>query len=543
MKKFFLLSSIIILIFASCKQKKNKVFYEYNFIPVDSFSLPLKDSVHNLAYDLQLIKTDTANYLFVYFHNDFITIYNLDKKEIIKEIPLKKGVPIFSFNAISYDSIYVFYNSSYLDFYHDSLFQLIDSNGKVLKSYNITYKNYFKTHEIDTNNFEFQYSINALFYKFPYLDGKLLFTVYKLNEEYIGDSAGKSRVLPPVGFIDTKTNKISFIDFPLYYPPEGYYYSKNIYYKTIFKSADDNILFVQGITPDIWEYNFSTQKKKKYRLASILLDSIAPVNINDTTVSFLYFHQYKGVFGDIIFDKYRQLYYRLCYLPSKIYKKNKTFIVTDKNFNKLGEGIMPDDYFHKMFFDEDYIYMINRKKTFKNEGKIFFTKFKIKKTKTTKNDFLKNFTKNEIDTSTCNISFDSTNGKNVSIFLDNYIHKNNYKVLIVPFLKSCPSCRDYAVWFYSLNKIYFSKNNVFLLMDYGNIAAIKSYLANYNLRLTDKNVILDTLNIYDEYVSTSFYNPRVVVICNNKVKFDKTYYPNELENIGNVLLDDSFCDK
>ena len=56
MKNFFLLSSIIILIFASCKQNKKETFYEYNFVPVDSFSLPLRDSVHNLAYDLQLLK-------------------------------------------------------------------------------------------------------------------------------------------------------------------------------------------------------------------------------------------------------------------------------------------------------------------------------------------------------------------------------------------------------------------------------------------------------------------------------------------------------
>lgn len=543
MKKIILFSVLIISILISCKKKDTKVFYEYKFVPIDSFALPLKDSVHNLPRDLQFVNTDTAKYLFVYYRYDFITVYNLDTRQIVKKIPLRKYSKIYSFNAVSFDSIFVIYNSSYFDYFSDSLIQLINSDGKILRNYPISYKHYFRTRNNDTDNVNILYLIHTPFHKMPYINGNLFFVIDRLKKRYIGDSLSRATELPPVGYINTKTGKLSFINFPVFYPPEAYYYSANSLFNKIFVSADTNLLFISMQSPNIYEYNFSTKKIQKHRLVSVVFDTIAPLSVKKKVGPF-YFAEEKGSFDDVVYDPYRQLYYRTIDLPDKFYKNSCIFVVADKNFNKLGEAILPKDYFTYMLFDKDYILMINKKKTFATEGKIFFTKFKIEKIKKTDIDFLKNFSKKQTDTSTCHISLDSsTANNNIVNFFDNYIHQDTYKVLVVPFLKSCPSCKNYAIWFYSLNKEYFGKNNVYLLLDYGNISAIKAFLSKFNLRLNNKNIIVDTLNKYEDYVTTSFYNPRIVQVCNKKVKFDKTYYPNEMKTIDSALFDDSFCKK
>ncbi|MEA3450966.1 MAG: DUF4221 family protein, partial [Bacteroidota bacterium] len=508
MKKTFLVISIIFIVFlVSYKQNNKEAFYEYNFVPIDSFSLPLFDSVHNLPYDLQLIKTDTANLLFAYFKNSKITVYNLDKQTIIKKIPLKKHKPIFAFRVITLDSIFVFYNTGDFYRYNDTVFNLINYNGEILKNYGI-FEEHFKTLKNDTEDLSFQYYTSTLFHKFIYIDYKLFFLVKKLSAKKLGDSASYVRDLPPVGNIDTKTGKLSFINFPIYYPPKGYVYSRYYLSNKIFLTANKNLLFVSPQTADIYEYNFTDKSYKKHRLASVMQDTVTPERIEDNR-NYFYFMDNKGSFSDIFYDKYQDLYYRFIYLPKNEYENRKVFVVSDNKLNKLGEGVLSTDYASfKMIATEDYILMLNAKKTVSTEGKMFFTKFKLVKKQTTKKEFAKKFVKLDPDTAKCNF-VDSKVGENKNFlnFLDNYIHKDSYAVLFVPFLKSCPPCKDFAVRLYSLNKEYFSNRNVYLFFDYGNVSALKSYLINFNLRINADYIFLDTLQKYDRYVETGLYNP------------------------------------
>ncbi len=531
MKNILSISIVFVLLFSMCK-KQNELFYEFDFVAVDSFSFPLLDSTHNLPYDVQFVKTDTANLLFVYFKNDYLTIYNFDSLTFIKRIPLIKGKPIFSFNVVNLDSIFVFYNTGYFKRYNDTVFQIIDFNGKVKRTFGIFDKN-FKTKLNDVDDIESQYYSYSLFYKFPIVKSKIFFSVSKLRQGPIGDSITRTQNLFSAAFIDLKTSKVKLLKFPNYLPSRGYYYPSG-YNKSILSiSHDSNILYFKPHTPDFFKYNVKTGYIEKYKLTSVLLDSIEPIKDTNLLVDIFYFPLYKGVFLEAVYSKNLNLYIRRINLPSKLYNHSKLFVVGDTNFNKLGEGLFPEGH-SKMFFTSENIVCFNAYKTFASEGKIYFTVFNLKKKPITRDSFIKKFQKNNF-VENCNTQKVSDNTNSIKSFLDNYIQKANYAVLIIPFTKSCPSCKQFALTYYSLNRDICARKDVYLLFDYSNVSAINAEIVKYNLNINNQHIILDTLVQYDNYVSTIF-NPRVVIVCKDSVIYDKTYYPDELGQLDSIMF-------
>ena len=76
-------------------------------------------------------------------------------------------------------------------------------------------------------------------------------------------------------------------------------------------------------------------------------------------------------YGNMLYDKYRKVYYRIAYPKTTIEKgirpmellafgrKNFSIIILDKNFNKIGETLFPDYTYNPgiMFIDEDGLYI------------------------------------------------------------------------------------------------------------------------------------------------------------------------------------------
>ncbi|GAB4278872.1 MAG: hypothetical protein Kow0068_02650 [Marinilabiliales bacterium] len=53
----------------------------------------------------------------------------------------------------------------------------------------------------------------------------------------------------------------------------------------------------------------------------------------------------------------------------------------------------------------------------------------------------------------------------------------------------------------------------------------------------NKKIKIDTTNIYPMFNSYGFENPRLVLIENNKIKYDTIYNPSEIMNIMSRLLE------
>lgn len=539
MRKYVLLICLFSIFVFSCSKQKKNYLYEYVLSPIDEISFNLTDSSKNVLTDYQLFETDTAKLIFMYFKNEKISVYNFDNQNFIKTIPLKKNVPLFSFYVKTIDSIFLLYNSGFFFDYTDSVLTCIDFDGQLVENYFFENK-YFKSLNNEIKN-DSSYYPHTMHHKLGFDNqNSLFFLVSKYAQRELGDSNSRNSALPPIACYDIENKKLSFINLPFLMPPVGYFYPQafNHYYVSTTKAG--NPLLSYRYSSIFYEYNIATDSLIQHYLKSLLIDTIEPEKDKNNCRQ-LHFINNKGTFNKITYDKYRDIYFKTVLLPRKQYE-NSVFIVADNNFNKIGEGVIPTGHDSDFIFEKNHIFIWNTKKTFASEGKIYFTKFELKKQELEISDLKARLQEKVADSTNCTVvnPSEAKGNKPVIELLNKYIDKKNYTVLIVPFLYSCPSCKEYAIMLYRVNKEIFIKNDVFLFFDSPNISGIKTYLVENNLNMSNNMVLTDTFGLYNSYVKDNFYNPRLVNICNGKVTFDKTYKPDELEQIYDNIF--SFID-
>jgi len=524
------------LILYSCNSAGESIV-EFKLIPVDTIELDLSGFSKNVISDLQFVETDSVLLLFLYTKSDYIDVYNLQNKKLVNRVPLIKGKQLSSFYVKNIDSIFLFYSSSFFNEYTDSLLQLVNINGSIRDIYSID-GNYLRTINNDISVLNSYYP-HSIFHKIVFIKNNVFFLVSKYHQFQLGDSLSRSAELTPVLSLNTNSKKNYPVNFDYVFPKEGYFFPQAFNHYFIAEAKNKNVLFYTRYSNLIQVYNVNEKCIINHYLKSEIIDTVAP-EIDKNNCTQLNFIQNKGSFFKMYYDKYNNLYFRTIIMPSKKYQNN-IFIVADSNLNKIGEGIMPKGYSLEMAFYDNHVFLWNKKKTFSMEGKIFFTKFKIKQKSFNKDSVLQKITFSPIiDTSKCGIPNDDSETIAIRPFLDNYIKETSYCVLIVPFMYSCPSCKNYAVNFYSLNKDVFSNTNIYLLFDTQNISGLKNFLTPFNLGLNNEYILFDSLNLYSNYVANDYFNPRVVAVCNSRVVFDKTYKPDEMENIATPMFKYSF---
>ncbi|MBN2662479.1 MAG: hypothetical protein JXR68_02415 [Bacteroidales bacterium] len=523
----------VLIIAISSRNRVNNTIEEMVLLPVDSIELDLIDFSKNVISDMQLYEKDSLLMLFLYTKSSNIAVYNFTEKELVAQVPLQKNKQLHSFYVKNFDSIFVFYNSFFYHGYSDSLFQLIDIEGNVKEIYPLN-NTFFKTETNDISIFDSYYP-HVIFHKIVFLKNTLYFLVSKYNQYSLGDSLSRSSELPPVGSINIDNKNFTPINFNFVFPHENQFYPQSFNHYFITNALNGDVLFYTKYSNIIQKFDISKKTISSYLLKSEILDTIPPEE-DERNCNQINYIQNKGSFNTIYFDKFLNLYFRTILLPKKTFK-NDLFIVADSNFKKIGEGIIPSGYSSNMLFYNDYVILWDKAKTYATEGKIYFTKFKIQQKLFNKDSILKTISISDaLDTLKCSIPSNDTATIAIRPFLDSYIIKESFCVLIVPFMYSCPSCKDYAVNFYSLNKDVFYNSNVFLLFDSQNVSGLKSYTNSFNLRLENKNILLDSLGLYSNYIVNGYFNPRVVVVCKNIVVYDKTYKPDEMENIATPIF-------
>ncbi len=520
---------IFLFLFYSCDYKKNNRYKYIELQEIDTIALMLSDSKSNVEYDFQIYNNNnnTNKLLILYVNNLNLYIYNLSTKKLLKEIKLKK--PIFSFYYLSKDSIFLLYQTAYFYDYCDTVLAIIDENGSIKKTFGINDEHFLTQNNIISEK-QFYYP-NTTFHKILYFDKKIFFNISKNYFYYLGDSASRSDNFANAAYIDLKTEKINFIFFPKYYPPENYFYPRNFSTKSICLSHNNLPMMAYRFTNYLNEYDYNKDIIISHYVKSDNFDTIMP-SIDEKELSQFNYNDNYGKLWFVFYDMYKKLYYRMIILPEKYFDKN-LLIAFDTNFTKIAEGFIPKHFGNHMIIENDGIIFWNSKKTFENEGYIVFTKYKINFIES--KDSLIDLQKQMKEIGTCNNKIEKNVTKNIDEYLNLKLNKrDNYLAIIVPSL-SCPSCIQYVLTMYSLNKESFLKNNVILIFEGENKISLKNQLLEKNILLSE-NVIIDDSNIYKQYHSETFYNPRVIIFENKNVKFDKVYKPDELEGIGQEIF-------
>lgn len=519
---YFIILFLTTMLFESCAQNSqtaNAVFTEINQVV-----LPVSDSRFVAPYDVQL--SDDLSKIYVYLNRNYIYIYDLPEKKLTDSILLPSKFPLYSFNLIDKDRILLLFNPASDKFYnHDHTLFLINTKGDVLNDFSIVETPAISSKKDETP--DSAYYVSLLFQKLQYCEDRAYINFYKYATTNIGDTDYDYQNSFIPGFINVENGKftaISNIKIPEI--RQGEYVPIDVEYVETKIGHNGNPIYAFAHTDLLLEYNLQNNTIIKHRLKYSKIDTIAPSKqiCSGTLANSNFKYSY------LYFDNYRNYYYRLIQLPENKYGKWKyAFVVADTSFNVLGEGMI-QEYINpsKLFFSQDYIWSYNSPKTYSEKGKVVFSKFQL--------DF------NKLSLDTCSFNSiqkqNNANNKHIAEYLKNYTHisDSTFAALIVPVTYSCPSCVKQTLNFYSRNQKELIENPVYLILIDKNDNLLNDIAKEYSLKLSNPKIKTDKSDVYFNYHNFDSYNPRLVLMKNNKLKSDKVYNPSEIIELQKTLL-------
>ena len=360
-KNITLIIAFIIIITTSCKNEsgKNSKLQEIQSGIKNSKQLVLKiDSLtFPITRNIQYYQDELLNNFLIYNNafNEEILIFNIDSAKLVKRVKVEKSGP----NGVGKFSSFYFHNfdSIFITTYrNDYMIYLINSNAILLNKYT------FDTKEFPRNSMiHFETYSPAIFVKNTlYLANSKYFSV--LGRELLDyDSITK---IPQAIMVDVKQNvakptqlkfpKLKFVgkDISAYMYYFFTYDGENFIYSFL---SDNNLYYTS---------DFIVSKKTDVKSEYVINTSPIINNMNDhlELINWQKFFYNNNLYNAIVYDKYRNLYYRFVSIGIEQNEENNynetarfpyqlSIIVLDKNFKKVKEVLMPENrYYYYMYF-------------------------------------------------------------------------------------------------------------------------------------------------------------------------------------------------
>ncbi len=522
MKKNIIIKFVIAIFIFSCNT--NKSYKIITFEHIKDIELPIEDTLFNVVYDYQYLKNESGEYLIVYLNNKEIIFYDIKTLKIVKKISLGQN-PLLTFEYINDDSIFLFYNPAYNRFYmHDSSLLLINIKGDTIENYSWKGTPVWSWENPHYEKSEVAYS-NLLFQKLPYFDNKIFINFDIYQKDYFFDSTYLFNKLPLVGYFNLKSNNFQSLDFYKYpnldqtieYP----YDFSRIY---LSKSKNNELLILFSYTPEFYIYKNTTKNFEKNNLESKLIDSIKIISNKSTD---------NNKYSYMVYDNENNYYYRFILLSQEEFGKNQYLaVVGDSDFKYVAEGLFPTNNSPKFVNFDNNILTVNYDKTYNNPGKIVFSVYKLKFSDINENQFNEYLPKIKDSISLCKLNYEKkVADRKIENFIEStkFFNDSNYLLIILP-MNSCSSCLNIALNFIQMNSKLIFENNCKVLFSGNNSTHIKQLIKKHNLVIFEKNIEIDSAEIYYTYNQFDIINPRILIIENKKIIFDTVYLPDNMNN-------------
>ncbi len=516
----FILVFLLLEACAQAKQPNAAIFSE-----IDELSLPLTDPKYNSPYTAQL--SDDSTQLYVHFNRNKIYIYNLHDKQIADSILLPSKSQLMSFNIIGRDSILLLFNASAHKYYnHEHTLFLINKKGEILKDYSMEQSPAITSQ--GQRDSETGYCTVLLGQQLQYSNDKIYLNFYKYDDKNIGEADYPYKNSFIAGYMNKNTG--DFSSSPSVQVPflkKGEYFPRDVEYVETKIGHNGNPIYAFAHTDLLLEYNPAKMSVTEHHMKYSQADTIAPLNVADEGR----LAKKKFKYSYLYYDKYRNYYYRFIQLPENKYGQWKYgFVVADTSFNVIGEGILPDNMTASMiFFSEDNIWSVNLPKTYEEKGSVVFSRSHL--------EF------NKSGNALCNVNSGGSAQEKSVYRIEDYL-KNNAKIsdstfaaIIIPISYSCPSCVEQTLRFYSVNQKILSENPVYLILVEQNKVFMDEKMKEYKLSSTNSKIKTDNTDKYHDYHNFDSYNPRLILIKNNKISSDKVYTPAEMKELQKNLSD------
>ena len=367
MKNAVHLIGLVIILLIACNQKIDKGSNRDS----DQFNVhTFKDSVTLVESSIKYFAIDSAtNYNTMYlttYHdpNDgkrylvyqcdnkkSIQFYNFDSGLLESEIRFRSdgpnGIPkLTGFYIVNPDSIFVLSG-------HARKLYIINSKGEVLKTYSLLMGDESKGTSmalITTSNEPFLIGdtlfINAFPDRSPYYKGQHIQAINLKTGEYY--YKGEFPVL--YANLDG-WNKMSTGVYKLYNQHNGSLLSSHMGSKYLFSGSTDNTLKVQ------------------FYAGSKFFDNVAPIPLKDKEKSWSYHYLTQNYYGQVLYDQYRKVYYRIAMLAvdplndknerNRIEDKPISIIILNNKLEKIGETLLSSNkyFFRTMFVEKEGLYI------------------------------------------------------------------------------------------------------------------------------------------------------------------------------------------
>ncbi|NSW45911.1 MAG: hypothetical protein HPY79_08880 [Bacteroidales bacterium] len=529
-KAFLLLFLIIIL--SECNFNPNQTIV--NFKQIKRWSLPLPRGVINSSqylntypYSVKFIENN-QQLLVKFYEIDTLYLFDLKSKNLINKIPLNHSFNFDGFNYINKDSILIF--SSGVDkYYYDTAIIVIDINGKIKYSFGLNHKNIISSSYFNLSHLDEQTYFNQLFPYFisenPCINSKVYFVLNIDHNKFLSEPT-----TPVLGYYDfnkKKTIVYNDISYPVEKKIKVFNYPENITKTSLSLIPEKNEIWLSfSFSPIVYKINPETDEKQNINFACKWIDASSVFDKNATP-------EYNSfIYGRIFYIKSLNKYIR--YISRRINDEFFYSIVTyDDKYNYIGEEFIDENKFfrfqaHDIYFNaeiENDSFIV--KQLCPIEKKFNLKEFNRKLSKMPKPI-------NKIET--CNAT-QNTNKKQQNI--QNYFkHKieniqPSFAALILHEY-GCSSCNEYFLKFLSLNNFLLLKKECPLYLVY-----ITKKFELYKNQLNKQKIpkfSIDNPNAYNAYHPYKYFNPRLVLVKNNKIVSDTIYMPDNLDLLIERLL-------
>jgi hypothetical protein len=483
-----------------------------NFKKIMDFSIRLKVD-DNMIYTQQVLNEDDHLVLIHYFQNNKLIYTDIDKRKNIKEVPFPDGT-ISNLYRLNKDSLFLLYRPELRKGNNnDSILLLMDEKGKTHTFFNYDDANVISPRNKNLQKDSVMYLHQSFYEPLVYENNKLFLTfIRQTNCGYClgGKDFFKIR-LPHVGYVDLQKNK--FIGLPkITYPylNESSYFSSG-YDPIHIISLQNNkeVLISFEYTPLIYKYNYLTDSIIEIKgFKSAFKDSIYASSVKpETSIKVQGYSYYK-----IVYDKKNKRYIRYFSFPFKTHLSSLIF--ADSSLNVTAEGIEPKGYGFIASISKDTLLFYNYTKSLNSHDSLYFSLFTIDEeaglTQTVVLDYKK------MDCKTYDIKE----------YIKNTIKtdEDNFATVIIPIDISCPGCVMETLRFFSNNIKKISGIPVYLIISTEKEKRTVEMLHNNNLDNQPKTVHIDLSSAYYNYhPENKGFNPRLILVENNKVISDKIY--------------------
>lgn len=335
MLKYRRILFMFIFIFSSCQgQKKSSNFKKESKVVLEE-NITIFSSRLFLSWDGQdMFCWDNLNNTIKKFDFKENKFYGETKSEI--KIPEKYEEVV----CVGKDSLFMF---AWSDGYNASL---LNGQGKILNKYNLSPFEHLNVRDCDRDRVSYcnlQGTVGNTCFQ-----GIFYYATQSMGERYTQGRLFSS------GKLDFRNGDVEyFTEFPNLYQRYNWG-GMNCYFPFLTSDGEGQLILSYPVCHNLYIYNLRTGAKNIISAGSSLFDFISPFpdekkfkqELRDEYVKYFETNYF---YGSITYDKKQKRYYRMVWHPNEEYGKTanktreKSIIVFDKEFNFMGEVLLPSD--------------------------------------------------------------------------------------------------------------------------------------------------------------------------------------------------------